>query len=168
MSLPDNAIAPRGLDRLSCGRRSAGVTLDRGMRWRWRSTLREPAAISLFHERPRRRAIIAPRPQRTTFAGHNWRTLVAVCDWPGPLWLILEGGRRLRRLTTKEMCSDRPRRRIAERTRLDGPRRTRLRAADSQARTARCRQTSGPPAAARRLHPARSLRETTRRGCGGR
>jgi hypothetical protein len=35
--------------------------------------------------------------------------------------LILESGRRPRRLTPKEICSDRPRRRIAERTRLQCP-----------------------------------------------
>ena len=81
------------------------------------------------------------------------------------MWLILESGRYPRRLRAKEMCSDRPRRRLAERTRLDGPRRFRLRAAGSEARTGPWTQTAGTFAASCRLRPARSWPGPV---CGGR
>ena len=78
--------------------------------------------------------------------------------------MILESGRHPRRLTPKEICSDRPRRRLAERTRLDGPRGNRLRAADTEARTGPSPQASGAFAPACRLRRARSWPEPVRGG----
>ncbi|MDT7732539.1 MAG: hypothetical protein QOK45_2792 [Mycobacterium sp.] len=35
-------------------------------------------------DRARQVRIITRVAGMKTFAGHNWRTLVSVCDWPGP------------------------------------------------------------------------------------